>query len=181
AANPAGGPCRPAREYFDRCWIAGNVDFIFGGGRAWFERCQIRARAHSIVLVTAQSKRYPAEDSGFVFDRCRLTAAPGARRIFLGRPWRRWAWVAWLRCWLPAQLAPAGWREWRHGGRASLPTAYYAEFDSRGPGADPAGREPYARQLTARQAARLTVIRFLHGWNPAAPPAAPTALTEARR
>lgn len=181
AVKPASGRCRPAREYFDRCWIAGNVDFIFGGGRAWFERCQIRARAHSIVLVTAQSKHYPDEDSGFVFDRCRLTAAPGARRIFLGRPWRRWAWVVWLRSWLPAPLAPAGWREWRHGGRASLPTAYYAEFDSRGPGADPAGREPYARQLTPRQAARLTEVRFFHGWSPAATPASATAPTEAGR
>ena len=32
---------------FDRCLITGSYDFIFGGGRAWFERCEIRSRLRS--------------------------------------------------------------------------------------------------------------------------------------
>jgi hypothetical protein len=71
-----------------------------------------------------------------------------------------------------ANVIPAGWEEWPRFGIPSLPVAYYAEFDSTGPGADPAAREPYSRQLTAREAEQFSpavVLAGADGWNPAAP------------
>ncbi|HXS95152.1 MAG TPA: pectinesterase family protein [Candidatus Limnocylindrales bacterium] len=163
-ANGAG-----ARQYFEDCYIEGNVDFIFGNSLAWFEHCEIHALAHSQIMLTAQSKLTAEEKSGYVFDHCRVTAGPGADRIWLGRPWRAYAAVTFLHTELPAQIVPAGWSEWMHDGKPSLPTVSYAEFDSRGPGANPKARDPHSKQLTAAEAGRLNPKSFLagdDGWDP---------------
>jgi pectin methylesterase-like acyl-CoA thioesterase len=114
------GPCRPARQYFVDCYIEGNVDFIFGDAIAFFENCELHGLAHGQVMLTAQSKRYDGEQSGYVFDHCRVTAEPGesggglrldgagADHIWLGRPWRSHASVVFMNTELPAQIEPAG-------------------------------------------------------------------------
>jgi pectin methylesterase-like acyl-CoA thioesterase len=159
------GPCTPARQYFADCYIEGNVDFIFGDSLAVFERCEIRALAHSAIMLTAQSKKYAEHKSGYVFDHCRITAEKGADRVYLGRPWRAYAVVVFLHTEMPEQIMAEGWREWEHDGKASLPTSFYAEFDSTGPGA----RATTRRQLTAAEAARFATKPFLAGedqWDP---------------
>ena len=159
------GPCTPARQYFADCYIEGTVDFIFGDALAVFERCEIHALAHSVVMLTAQSKKYAEQRSGYVFDHCRITAGEGAERIALGRPWRAYATVVWLHTEMPAQIVAEGWREWEHDGKPSLPTSFYAERESAGPGARAATR----RQLTAGEAERFATKLFLAGedeWDP---------------
>ncbi len=160
------GPCRPARQYFTDCYIEGNVDFIFGDSLAWFENCEIHALAHSTVMLTAQSKRYEGERSGYIFHKCRVTAEPGADKIYLGRPWRWYSSVIYLDTELPAQIVPAGWLEWLHDDIPSLPTVTYAEFGSTGPGADSTQRDPHAKKLTAEEAAKITVKSHFDGWEP---------------
>jgi polygalacturonase len=160
------GPCVPARQYFSHCYIAGNVDFVFGDGKAVFSHCELHSTAHKGGFITAQSKHYPGEDSGFLFRHCRLTAAPGVGKVYLGRPWRPYATVIFLGTEMGPEIAPAGWREWHPGETHSLRTAYYAEYDSTGPGADTAQREPYSHQLTAAQAKHYSTLAFLDGWNP---------------
>lgn len=163
------GPCTPARQYFEDCYIEGNVDFIFGDAMAFFENCEIHSLAHGTVMITAQSKLYSEERSGYVFDHCQLTAEAGAKKIFLGRPWRAYASVVFLNTAMDARIEPTGWAEWEHDGKPSLPTVYYAEFNSMGPGARPKQRNPYSHQLTAREAERLDVKIFLRGeddWDP---------------
>jgi pectin methylesterase-like acyl-CoA thioesterase len=159
------GPCEPARQYFYECYIEGNVDFIFGDALAFFDHCEIHALAHATVYLTAQSKHFPEEKSGYVFDHCRLTADAGAAKVWLGRPWRRYATVVFLHTRMSSEIVPEGWREWQHDGKDSLPTAFYAEFQSEGPGAQPESR----RQLTAAQAAGFALKAFLAGedqWDP---------------
>ena len=94
--GPNGRPCTPARAYFERCHVEGNVDFVFGDGKAFFEDCTIHSTPHPVGFVTAQGKHYLEQDSAFVFHRCRLTAEPGVRGVFLGRPWRDFASVVFL-------------------------------------------------------------------------------------
>ena len=163
--------CAPARQYFDHCFIEGNVDFIFGDGKTVFDHCTILSNQHSEGFITAQSKSYRKQDSGFVFHDCRLTAAPGVHNVYLGRPWRPYATVVYLNTWMGSQIVPAGWREWQPGHTASLATASYAEYNSTGPGANPSQREPFARQLTKAQAQQFEPENFLRGndgWNPIA-------------
>jgi polygalacturonase len=175
-SRPAGGAAgleadaaRTARQYFSNCYIEGNVDFIFGDGKAVFDQCEIRSTRHSIGYITAQGKREPAQDSAFVFNQCKLTAEPGVTNVWLGRPWRPYASVVFLNTEMGEQVQPAGWREWHPGETRHIETAFYAEFNSTGPGARSAQRDPHTKRLTAEQAVRFEPKRFLAGsdaWDP---------------
>lgn len=163
--------CRPARQYFDRCFIEGNVDFIFGDGKSVFDHCIIRSNPHSVGFITAQSKSYAKQDSGFVFHDCHVVAAFSVENVYLGRPWRPYATVVYLNTRMDAPIVPAGWREWHPNETQYLPTAFFAEYHSSGPGADPSQRQSYAVQLTREQAEEFEPENFLRGsdgWNPIA-------------
>jgi pectinesterase len=159
----------PSRQYFKHCYVEGHVDFIFGDAKAFFDRCWIHGIAHDGVMITAQSRNAPDQDSAYVFDRCRITADPQARNLYFGRAWRPYATVIFRRTRIDAPLHPEGWREWTLGKTGSLERATYAEYASTGPGASPATREPHSRQLTAEQARLWDRDRFLagaDGWRP---------------
>ena len=165
------GPCVPTRQYFEDCYIEGHVDFIFGDSKAVFERCELHAIEHPTVMLTAQSKRYPEEQSGYVFNHCRVTSDPGVGKIFLGRPWRDYASVVFLNTELSAKVDSAGWSEWREGETRRLETAFYAEYRSSGPGANPGHREVHSRQLSEDEVRKFGPASFLagdDGWNPTA-------------
>ncbi len=169
--------CAPTRQYFSDCYIAGNVDFIFGDSKAVFENCEIHSTPHAGGYLTAQSKHFAAQDSGFVIDHCKLTADPGVTGpIFLGRPWRPYATVVYLHTEMDDKIDPAGWREWHPGDTHSLDTAFYAEFDSSGPGAHHDQRDPHTHFLTPEQAAQYEPKAFLRGsdnWDPTKLPSRP--------
>jgi polygalacturonase len=170
--GPNGEPCTPARAYFERCHVAGNVDFVFGDGKAFFEDCEIRSTPHEVGFVTAQGKHYPEQDSAFVFHRCRLTAEPGVSGVYLGRPWRDFASVVFMESEMAGHIEPAGWREWHPGETKRLETAFFAEGASSGPGWRPDARDPHAKVLTAEEAARFSKGPFLagsDGWDPTIP------------
>lgn len=153
---------KPARQYFADCYIEGNVDFIFGDARAFFENCEIHSKSHPVVFITAQSKLHENERSGYVFDHCRLTADPDAKTAYLGRPWRAYATVVFLNTRMGPEIAPEGWHEWEHDGKPSLPTVFYAEYGSSGPGANAA-----RKQLSDSEAKQFDLTTFFDGWNPA--------------
>jgi len=160
------------RQYFVDCYIEGNVDFIFGDAKAVFEGCEIHSTAHSIGYITAQGKSSPGQDSGFVFQRCNLTAASGVTNVWLGRPWRPYASVVFLNTEMGAHINTAGWREWHPGETHYLDTVSYAEFRNSGQGAHAGEREAHTKKLTPAQADAYDARRFLagaDGWDPTAP------------
>ena len=167
------GPCVAARQYFADCFIEGNIDFVFGDSVAVFERCELHGNAPGNVMFTAQDKHSTDQESGYVLDHCTLTAEPRTAGIVaLGRPWRPHASVVYLHTRIDANVIPAGWVEWPRFGVPSLPLAYYAEFDSTGPGANPAARESYSHLLTPAEAANFSpalILAGADGWNPGAP------------
>ena len=162
--------CKVSRQYFDHCYVEGEVDFIFGNSKAVFHDCEIRSVAHEAGgFLTAHSRNSVAEDSGYVFDHCRVTAEPGVQHVFLGRPWRDYATVTFIDSELGAHIVPEGWSEWHKGETDRLKTATYAEYHSTGPGANPAAREPLSRQLTAAEAKKYETKVYLagaDGWDP---------------
>ncbi|MGC8548794.1 MAG: pectinesterase family protein [Acidobacteriaceae bacterium] len=158
--------CKVARQYFSHCYIEGNVDFVFGDAKAYFDHCTIRSTPHSEGMITAQSKHFPTQSSAFVFHDCRLTAYPGVKNVYLGRPWRPYATVVYLHTWMGPQIAPAGWREWHPGQTHRLQTAFFAEYDSTGPGAHPHQRESHSHQLKFAQASRFSLKNFFPKWRP---------------
>ena len=137
-------------QYFDDCYIAGHVDFIFGAATAWFENCQIHCLRSGYITAASTPQDQPC---GFVFSRCQITGEPGAK-TFLGRPWRLYASVTWLNCQMSDVVRPEGWFDWKK--PEAHTTARYAEFNSTGPGANPQSRVPWSKQLTANQAQAIT-------------------------
>jgi len=168
--TPDGANCVPTRQYFSDCYIAGNVDFIFGDSKAVFDRCEIHSTAHVGGFITAQSKHYAEEDSGYVLNRCKLVAdASLTGKVYLGRPWRPYSFVVYLNTEMGSHIDPAGWREWHPGQTHSLDTSYYAEFNSTGAGAPAGQRDPHTHILSAEQARQYEPQVFLRGadnWNP---------------
>ena len=169
-----GQPCSISRQYYDHCYIEGEVDFIFGNAKAVFEDCEIHSVPHEAGgYLTAQSRNSPTEDSGYVFDHCRVTADAGVDKVYLGRPWRDYATVTFLDTSLGAHILPEGWSEWGKPDSKTptnrLKTATYNEYHSTGPGANPGAREPLSHQLTAAEARQYDPRTYLAGtdhWDP---------------
>jgi pectinesterase len=160
------------RQYYVDSYIEGGVDFIFGNAAAVFDRSEIHANGPG--YLTAQSRTSPDQATGYVILNSRVTAGmePGAPRdtISLGRPWRPYSRVVYIDTDLPANVIPEGWSLWGHN-KDGIPQAFYAEFHSRGPGANPGARVPWSRQLAPREAEQFRPRIFLAGkdqWNPEA-------------
>lgn len=154
-----------SRQYYENCYIEGTVDFIFGWATAWFQGCEIRAKRSRGYLTAASTAEGMAH--GYVFADCTLTAERGVEGVWLGRPWRDYAQTVFLHCEMGAFINPAGWHNWSkpHAER----TAFYAEYGSTGPGADPSARVAWSHRLTAEAAATYTVQNVLggaDGWDP---------------
>lgn len=150
------------RLYFKDCYIEGTTDFIFGPSTAWFEGCTIFSKINS--YVTAAST--PADVAyGYVFNKCKLTAAEGATKVYLGRPWRPYAYTLFMNCELGSHILPAGWYNWDNADNEK--TARYLEYNNTGAGAAKAERAPWSRQLTKKEAAKITIENVLgneNGW-----------------
>src|SRR5438552_873760 len=52
------------RQYFENCYIAGHVDFIFGAATAFFEACQIHCLRDGYITAASTPDHQPF---GFVF------------------------------------------------------------------------------------------------------------------
>ena len=132
-----------SRLYFCDCLIEGTTDFIFGGATALFDGCEIYSRRDSYITAASTPEDSPA---GYVFYNCRLTAAPGVSKVYLGRPWRPYAATVFIDCEMGAHIVPEGWDNWRD--PANEQTARYGEYGSTGPGGDTSKRVEWAKRLT---------------------------------
>ncbi len=151
------------RIYFAGCYIEGTTDFIFGPSTAWFEDCTIHSKANSYVTAASTPKDVKY---GYVFNRCRLTAESDIDKVYLGRPWRPYAYTLFMNCELGSHIVPAGWHNW--GNKDNEQTARYLEFNNAGPGAATKERAAWSRQLTKKEVKELTEHFFdrSDSWNP---------------
>lgn len=153
-----------ARLYFKDCYIDGTTDFIFGPSTALFEDCTIHSKRNSYVTAASTPQEAPY---GYVFRRCKLTAEPGVDKVYLGRPWRPYAYTLFIECELGKHIRPEGWENWRN--PANEKTARYLEYKNTGEGAAIAKRVGWSRQLTDQEAAKVTVEHIFSTsstWNP---------------
>ena len=111
------------RHYFEDCYIAGHVDFIFGGATAFFERCHIHCLKDGYITAASTPDNQPF---GFVFSNCKITGESPAVRTYLGRPWRAFSSVVYLNTEMSEVVRPVGWHNWNFPEREK--TARYAEF-----------------------------------------------------
>jgi pectinesterase len=184
------------RQYYLNSYIEGGVDFIFGNATAVFDHSELHANGPG--FLTAQSRTAADQTTGYIILNSKVTSSidhsadpissnassAGARSVAsskgttgLGRPWRPYSRVVYINTELPSDVRPEGWNNW--GKTSNESTAYYAEFNSTGPGARPTSRVPWSHQLTPAQTKPYLPANFLGGpskgprknpdhWNPEA-------------
>lgn len=152
------------RLYFKDCYIDGTTDFIFGPSTALFEDCIIHSKRNSYVTAASTPKE---AKYGYVFKHCKLTAEPGVDKVYLGRPWRPYAYTLFIECELGKHIVSAGWHNW--GKQSNEETARYMEYKNTGEGANASERVAWSKQLTKKEAEAVTVdviFRTQSNWNP---------------
>ena len=156
---------KDGRCYFENCFITGTTDFIFGEATAVFSKCTIKSLTDSYITAASTTREQPF---GYVFLDCELTAAPGVKKVFLGRPWRPFAKTVFIRSSLGEHIFAEGWHAWPGDPLFADKdkTAFYAEFGNYGPGASTNGRVPWAKQLSKKEAAGYTLKNILGNWTP---------------
>jgi len=138
--NDFGGPSdsyprKGSRQFFEKCYIEGDIDFIFGSATALFLECELYSRNKQADIngyISAPST-FPGEDYGFIFDHCRLTGNAAEKSVYLGRPWRNHGKSWFLNCWMGKHIHPQGWHNWDK--KEAEKTLSFLEYRSYGPGA----------------------------------------------
>ncbi|SFF17029.1 pectinesterase [Paenibacillus algorifonticola] len=150
------------KQYYSECYIEGDVDYIFGAATVVFDSCHLhnkRSRGYITAASTPEDAAF-----GYVFLDCKITGAEGVVDVYLGRPWRPYAHVAFIRTSVDGSITPEGWHNWGQPDREA--TSRYEEFGSFGAGAASGARVSWSRQLSAGEAVDYRIITILDGWHP---------------
>jgi pectin methylesterase-like acyl-CoA thioesterase len=155
------------RIYAAGCTIAGNVDFVWGTGTAYFDKCELHTVGRAGWNVQA---RNPASKYGYVFVDSTLTADPGVTGQGLGRiddgvyPASH---VAYINCTMGNHIAPQGWTITGGAGTSQLRLWEYQSVDPSGAPVDVSHRAAGSTQIDAAtaQSMRDPTVVFA-GWQP---------------
>jgi pectinesterase len=155
-------PSKPStRQFFLHCYIEGTTDFIFGPSIAWFQQCHIHSKKNSHVTAASTPQE---QVFGYVFNDCVLTGDSSLHNVSLGRPWRPYACVVYLYCYIGQHIKPEGWSNWNN--TENYKTIRYAEYKNFGPGADETKRVGWSKQLTDEEAKKYNFRNFFKDWIP---------------
>lgn len=150
------------RQYYDECYIEGTVDFIFGWSTAVFNRCHIHSIGNGYITAPSTDK---GQKYGYVFYNCEITANSDVDKVYLSRPWRPYAQAVFIQCNMGKHILPEGWNNWRN--KNNEKTVFYAEYKSKGEGANPGKRVAYSKQLKNTEGYSIEeVLSGNDGWNP---------------
>ena len=143
------------RSYYKECQVEGAVDFIYAGGTAWFERCDLHLIGNGYITapedISVKSGSLPL---GFFFYACNLRRSGAAEPYgsYLGRPWgANNCGSIFMHCRLNDVIHEAGWvKMGDHDGLHST-FAEYQSVDKRGQIVDVSKRIGWGRQLTFQE------------------------------
>jgi pectin methylesterase-like acyl-CoA thioesterase len=70
------------QTYFNNCYIEGDTDYIWGGGTAYFDKCEMNSLSTQSYITQPRA----AQDvNGLFLVDCNLTSPPGLTGCYLGR------------------------------------------------------------------------------------------------
>lgn len=177
-------------SYFTNCNISGCIDFIFGAGQAFFNKCDIVSldmgsntdNGYITAASTNISNKY-----GFVFYKCNIkkgSTKMKAHTVSLGRPWHPTTLfpngtreadpnavgsVIYINCTMYSHITINGWDK-MHGEDKYGKLIYFMpessrfyEHENKGPGAT---QNTSRKQLSKKEAKNCTEKNVLVGWQP---------------
>ncbi|MBN2772976.1 MAG: pectin esterase, partial [Prolixibacteraceae bacterium] len=148
-----------SHQYYKNCYIEGTVDFIFGWSTALFEDCTIFCKDHGYITApsTLEETKF-----GFVFLNCKITGNAPDASFYLGRPWRSFGKSVFINCELGNHIKPEGWHNWNDPEKEK--TAFFAEYNNYGPGANIKERVKWVHLLTEEEYKIYTPVNILGDW-----------------
>lgn len=165
------------KQYFYKCYIEGDVDFIFGGAQAVFEQCEIHSVSRSAGFATASST-LNTNNYGFLMLKCNLTSDAGLDgKVYLGRPWQpnyptNYCRAVYKNCNLGSHINADGWSSMANTDKTTSPAAtvtsypadnFMYEYENTGVGTNTTNTN--RKQLTDAQANDYSKANVLSGWN----------------
>ena len=112
------------RQYYQQSQINGTVDFIFGGGDVFFDRCLLYLEDRSNNVIVAPSTKADTQ-WGYVFNHCTIDGAAINNNGFsLGRPWQNAPRAVYINTQMNVLPNAAGWTN------MSTVPALFAEYNS---------------------------------------------------
>jgi len=75
------------RTYLRNCFVAGDVDFIFGNMIGVFDTCEIQYVTNRTESGAITAPSHPAADQGFLFSGGSFTSTGATHSVYLGRQW----------------------------------------------------------------------------------------------
>ena len=159
-------------QFYRECDIYGTVDFIFGNAAVVLQNCNIYAcyPPNKTNTLTAQGRTDPNQNTGISIHDCTvkavsdLKASQSSVTTYLGRPWKEYSHMVFMKTYLDSLIAPAGWMEWS--GSFALKTLYHAEYANTGPSSSTAKRvnwPGYHVITSAFVPSQYTVANFISG------------------
>ena len=159
-----------ATAYFETSTITGEVDYVYGDGTAWLEKCNLYNTGAGYITAPNTQPGY----WGFVMNECTVSGADAAAGKFcLGRPWGDSPHATFINTTFNQLPTEAGWGKMQDG--LVLRFHEYGSVDANGNAIDLSKRSldacsPAAGSdnpvLTAEEAAGYTIGNVFGEWNP---------------
>lgn len=135
--------------YFYDCIIAGETDFLYGFGTAWFQNCalQLRSCGGGITAWKGTNTTYENKFGAYIVDSTinavnASVAASIVGKCALGRPWNSLDISIFARTYEDASIESSGFTDWLDSGVQNYEpgVTFQAEFETYGPGWNKTGR-----------------------------------------
>ena len=154
-------------QYYYKCYIAGNVDFIYGNEpRALFNDCKLvfRYNANKNSGYVSAPKASASATYGLTFFNCQVLSEEGCSgsKYYLARPWGADAYITWINCYMGKILKPNASNPYTDMSGNLAANARFFEYGSYGPAF---AINSNRRQISATKANEMTSTSYL-GWDP---------------
>ena len=163
--------------YYD-CTVKGNTDFIYGGGAAYYYKCNIVSRPitrtnnsggyitapEDVTYKTTLQNGAPLYYEYF-FNDCKLTAEDGANGAYFSRPWAdNNCGTIFLNCFVGNHINPEGFAG--NGNNQNMCFGEYGNMDLDGNKLDLSKRVAWAQQLTEKDIVKCGLDKIYKAVNP---------------
>jgi pectinesterase len=167
------------QTYFNNCYIEGDTDYIWGGGTAYFNKCEMRSLSTQSYITQPRAAQGV---NGFFLVDCNLTSPAGLTGCYLGRTTNNsypYCQSVYINCTMPSTLIlPVGWKIYSDSNTDTSHLRWW-EYKS----VDPCGnligtraRASYSKQLDDANALWWRDVNNVFGtWNPKTLGELPTA------
>ncbi len=150
---------KTGHHVYRRCYIEGEVDFIFGSAAAYFEECElfsIDCGKEINGYVTAAST-YKSEPYGYIFNRCRFTGNCPPDTVYLGRPWRNFAQTILIECEIGAHIKAELFHDWDKSDAHK--TVFYGVYNCFGENFCADKAASFVRNLSCEEAEKILLTK----------------------